>query len=299
MGAHWKIPYSPELPITLQGGRPILLEEPGAGAAARTGAHYLTSSFAVAQFASALRGRQRKLQRDAPTLRFASATRRRDGPGMEGSRLQELVARCVGGAQFRVAGPRPTATSASTWWRTRNHVTPDMGASSPAAFPLKPRVSRRLITPCTGTTSPVLDRPDCPQHQQRKRWPANAGPPNCCSIRWVSSGAATSFLYQSWVEGGPRQQFAAREGIPASTGSAARCFRPAPHADRPHPDPAFTSMALSPVQGPCNQLWPLHHCDTKIKKRPFPELLMTACHTPGTDAQHPHARASAAPGRAP
>jgi hypothetical protein len=66
-----RIPYSPELPITLQGGEPMLYwKSQGLGLLLEQVPHYfdLLTNFALqpAQFARNLRGQQAKLQRDAP-----------------------------------------------------------------------------------------------------------------------------------------------------------------------------------------------------------------------------------------
>lgn len=275
-----RIPYSPELPITLQGGEPMLYwKSQGLGLLLEQVPHYfdLLTNFALqpAQFASALRGQQRKLQRDAPypSIRVSYHAEEMDR-AWKGRGFEELVARCEALAEhgFRVA-PDKADSDVGIYMvaHPENHVTPDMERLFAGRVPFE---TKEFLGVYDNTLHGHYLYPFSTDLIARNI----SSETLACECRTTELlldplgfvWGCHFFLYQSWVEGGPRQQFAAlreKEFRFDEFGSAlfsASTYTPIGHIL----DPAFTMAALT-VYRPCNQYGRCIGCDTKIKNDRF------------------------------
>lgn len=141
-----RIPYSPDLPITLQGGEPMLYEH-GRGLGMILGAtpHYydLLTNFALRPdaFVRSLAGHQAKLQRDAPypSIRVSYHAEEMDRT-WHGRGFEELVDRCAALADhgFRVS-PVKAESDVGIYMvaHPQNRVTPEMEAAYAGRVPFE------------------------------------------------------------------------------------------------------------------------------------------------------------------
>lgn len=275
-----RIPYSPELPITLQGGEPMLYwKSQGLGLLLEQVPHYfdLLTNFALqpAQFARSLRGQQAKLQREAPypSIRVSYHAEEMDR-AWKGRGFQELVDRCAALDQFgfRVS-PEKAESDVGIYMvaHPENHVTAEMERLYQGRVPFETKeflgvhdnrlyghylypfstdlISRGVALKtleCECRTTELLLDP--------------------LGFVW----GCHFFLYQSWVEGGPKAQFSVlaenefRFAEKAKDLFGAGTFAPIGHIL----DPEFTMAALN-IYRRCNQYGRCIGCDTKIKNDRF------------------------------
>ena len=270
-----RLPYRADLPITLQGGEPMLYG--GLGRLLSETPHYfdLLTNFALKPevFARNLNGQQHKLQRDAPypSIRVSYHAEEMNRV-WQGRGFAELVSRCeaLQAHGFRVS-PDKAQSDVGIYMvaHPQNQHTAEMAALHAGRVPFESKeflgshqgklhghylypFSTDLIAhhPCTlicecRTTELLLDP---------------------LGFVW----GCHYYLYQSWVNGGPLQQFEALEKAGfayAEHGEkifSNQIFAPIGHLL----DPDF-GMADLEVFRPCNHYGRCIGCDTKIKNDRF------------------------------
>ncbi|MGE5470071.1 MAG: hypothetical protein ACM3X0_04650 [Bacteroidota bacterium] len=275
-----RVPYSPELPITLQGGEPMLYwKGQGLGLLLEQLPHYfdLLTNFAMQPetFARNLRGQQKKLQRDAPypSIRVSYHAEEMNR-AWKGRGFAELVERCAALADlgFRVS-PNKAESDVGIYMvaHPENRVTAEMEAIYRNRVPFETKeflgvdghelyghylypfstdliargFAEQTLTCECRTTELLLDP---------------------LGFVW----GCHFYLYQNWERGGPKQQFAAlAEREFAFTECADRLFAGDEFAPIGHLlDPAFSMAALTEYR-PCRHYGRCIGCDTKIKNDRF------------------------------
>jgi len=275
-----RIPYSPELPITLQGGEPMLYwKGQGLGLLLEQVPHYfdLLTNFAMQpeHFVQNLRGQQKKLQRDAPypSIRVSYHAEEMNRT-WKGHGFEELVRRCTALADhgFRVS-PQKSESDVGIYMvaHPENKVTAGMEATYRDRVPFETKeflgvngqelyghylypfstdlISRgfaKQTLECECRTTELLLDP--------------------LGFVW----GCHFYLYQSWEQGGPKLQFAAlAEREFAFSQCAAPLFAKEDYAPIGHIlDPDFTVDALTEFR-PCSHYGRCVGCDTKIKNDRF------------------------------
>lgn len=275
-----RIPYRQDLPITLQGGEPMLYwRGKGLGMIMSDTPHYfdLLSNFALRPevFASSLNGQQRKLQRDAPypSIRVSYHAEEMNRT-WSGRGFDELVNRCEALRDYGFCvSPLKAESDVGIYMveHPQNKVTAEMKSTYAGRVPFETKeflgihegklfghylypFSTDLITAgihpntlsCECRTTELLLDP--------------------LGFVW----GCHFYLYQSWVAGGPLKEFAELEakGFRYS-GNEARIFGnnsllPIGHLL----DPAF-SMSDLEIYRSCHHYGRCIGCDTKIKNDRF------------------------------
>ena len=275
-----RIPYSPDLPITLQGGEPMLYWKGlGLGLLLEQVPHYfdLLTNFAIQPetFVRNLRGQQKKLQRDAPYPSIRTSYHAEEmNRSWKGRGFEELVERCVALDKlgFRVS-PDKAKSDIGIYMvaHPQNCVTAEMETIYHGRVPFETKeflgvdgnqlyghylypFSTDLIArnfakqtlACECRTTELLLDP--------------------LGFVW----GCHFYLYQSWEGGGPKRQFAKlAEREFTFTEDANSLFSGEDFAPIGHIlDPDFSMEALTQYR-PCRYYGRCIGCDTKIKNDRF------------------------------
>ena len=275
-----RIPFREDLPITLQGGEPMLYwKGKGLGLVLSETPHYydLLTNFALKPdvFAKSLNGQQGKLQRNAPypSIRISYHAEEMNR-AWQGNGFAELVERCAALSEhgFRVS-PDKAESDVGIYMvaHPQNHVTDEMKAVFTGRVPFETKeflgieegelhghylypFSTDLITSgiyphtlnCECRTTELLLDP--------------------LGFVW----GCHFFLYQSWVEGGPLLEF---EALETRDFRFSECGKEIFSDHQLVPighilDPEF-SMADLEIYRDCNHYGRCIGCDTKVKNNRF------------------------------
>ncbi|WP_162232444.1 glycosyltransferase family 9 protein [Methylogaea oryzae] len=275
-----RLPFRPGLPITLQGGEPMLYwGGQGLGLILSQVPHYfdLLTNFALKPevFARYLNGQQAKLQRDAPypSIRVSyhadEMNRAWNGRGFEA-----LVARCeaLRDYGFRIS-PRKADSDVGIYMveHPQNRVTAEMKAAYEGRVPFE---TKEFLGVHDGKLYGRYLYPFSTDLIARGIYPTTLQ----CECRTTELlidpmgfvWGCHYYLYEGWSHGGPLREFAAleQEGFRyARHGArifAGRAMAPVGHLL----DPDF-AMAELEVFRPCKQYGRCIGCDTKIKNDRF------------------------------
>lgn len=275
-----RIPFRVDLPITLQGGEPMLYwKGKGLGLVLSETPHYydLLTNFALKPevFAASLNGQQAKLQRDAPypSIRISYHAEEMNR-SWQGRGIEELVERCAALSEhgFRVS-PNKADSDVGIYMvaHPQNRVTAEMEAVYRGRVPFETKeflgvdegklhghylypFSTDLIA--SGIHPHTLS---CECHTTELLL-------DPLGFVW----GCHYYLYQSWVEGGPLKAFAALEAQDFRfTELGAAIFAGQKQVPIGHMlDPEF-SMAALEVFRTCHDYGRCIGCDTKIKNNRF------------------------------
>lgn len=275
-----RLAFRPDLPITLQGGEPMLYwGGKGLGLILSQTPHYfdLLTNFALKPevFARNLNGQQAKLQRDAPypSIRVSYHADEMNRTWNERG-FEELVARCEA---LRDYGFRVSPTKADSdvgiymVEHPQNRVTAAMQAAYAGRVPFE---TKEFLGVHDGKLYGSYLYPFSTDLIARGIYPTTLR----CECRTTELlidpmgfvWGCHYYLYEGWSHGGPQQEFAALalEGFRfAQHGArifAGRALAPVGHLL----DPDF-SMAALELFRPCNQYGRCIGCDTKIKNDRF------------------------------
>jgi len=163
-----RIPYRQDLPITLQGGEPMLYwKSKGLGMILSETPHYfdLLTNFALKPevFARSLNGQQHKLQRDAPypSIRVSYHAEEMNR-AWQGNGFTELVNRCEALRDYGFCvSPGKAESDVGIYMvaHPQNRVTADMESTYAGRVLLKPRsLWASMKASFTVTTSTIFDR---------------------------------------------------------------------------------------------------------------------------------------------
>jgi len=275
-----RIPFRPDLPITLQGGEPMMYGGgKGVGEILERVPHFvdLLTNFPVKPdvFARNLNGQQAKLQREAPypSIRVSYHADEMNRV-WKGRGFEELVQRCegLGDFGFRVS-PDKALSDVGIYMveHPQNRVTPQMKAACEGRVPFE---GKEFLGVHEGRLYGHYLYPFSTDLIARGIHPTTLR----CECRTTELlidplgfvWGCHFYLYQAWSKGGPTAAFAALESGGfryARDGKAlfARSrFAPIGHLL----DPDF-SMAELEIYRPCNQYGRCIGCDTKVKNDRF------------------------------
>jgi len=275
-----RIPFSPELPITLQGGEPMLYwKSHGIGLLLEQVPHYfdLLTNFALTpeQFAHSLRGQQAKLQRDAPypSIRVSYHAEEMDRT-WKGRGFEELVDRCAALADFgfRVS---PTKAESDVGIYMVAHPENRVSASMETIYANRvPFETKEFLGVHDGALYGHYLYPFSTDLMARGLWHKTLEC-ECYTTELLLDPlgfvwGCHYFLYQAWIEGCSRRHYPAlaamghrfcEQGESLFTGEK---FVPIGHIL----DPDFTMSALD-VYRTCTHYGRCIGCDTKIKNDRF------------------------------
>lgn len=275
-----RIPFREDLPITLQGGEPMLyLEGNGLGKLLSVTPHYydLLTNFALkpGAFVRSLNGQQRKFQRDAPypSIRVSYHAEEMNRVWC-GAGFAELVARCeaLRDYGFRVS-PVKAESDVGIYMvaHPRNQVTPEMKAIYAGTVPFE---DKEFLGVDEGRLYGHYLYPFSTDLIARGIHPVTLS----CECRTTELlldplgfvWGCHFYLYKSWGDGGPRRQFEALAALDfcfAQHGAeifAGRKLTPLGHLL----DPDFSMSDLQEFR-PCHEYGRCIGCDTKIKNDRF------------------------------
>jgi hypothetical protein len=275
-----RIPFSPDLPITLQGGEPMLYwGGKGLGLILEKVPHYfdLLSNFALQPevFSRGLNGQHAKLQRDAPypSIRVSYHADEMNRT-WKGQGLEELVKRCesLKDCGFRVS-PIKAESDVGIYMveHPDNVVTPGMKAIFEGRVPFE---GKEFLGVHENVLYGHYLYPFSTDLISRGIYPTTLD----CECRTTELlidplgfiWGCHYYLYEGWSRGGPVEEFAAleAEGFRYS-GPGKKIFSGQQIAPIGHIlDPDFT-MAELDVYRPCHQYGRCIGCDTKIKNDRF------------------------------
>lgn len=275
-----RLPFRPDLPITLQGGEPMLYWKGlGLGLLLEQVPHYfdLLTNFASKpeHFVKNLRGQQKKLQRDAPypSIRVSYHAEEMNRT-WNGRGFAELVDRCAALAAlgFRVS-PVKAESDVGIYMvaHPENVVTPEMEATYGQRVPFE---TKEFL----GVHANVLHGHYLYPFSTDLLARHFARAPLECECRTTELlidplgfvWGCHYYLYQSWERGGPKRQFALLEqrGFRFADGGealfAGEDFAPIGHLL----DPDFSLAALKNFHT-CRYYGCCVGCDTKVKNDRF------------------------------
>lgn len=275
-----RIPFSPELPITLQGGEPMLYwKGQGLGLLLEQTPHYfdLLTNFAMQpeHFVRNLRGQIKKLQRDAPypSIRVSYHAEEMNRAWKDRG-FAELVDRCaaLGDLGFRVS-PVKAESDVGIYMvaHPENRVTAEMESIYRNRVPFE---TKEFLGVHDNTLYGHYLYPYSTDLIARG-FAENTLSCECRTTELLLDPlgfvwGCHFYLYQSWERGGPKQQFAAlakRDFAFSECGDAlfaGEAFAPAGHLL----DPGFSMAALEEFR-PCSHYGRCIGCDTKIKNDRF------------------------------
>ncbi len=275
-----RIPFSPDLPITLQGGEPMLYwKGQGLGLLLERVPHYfdLLTNFAMQpeHFVRNLRGQQKKLQRAAPYPSIRVSYHAEEMNRVWHDRgFAELVDRCAALADFgfRVS-PNKADSDVGIYMvaHPQNRVTTEMEAIYRDRVPFE---TKEFLGVHNNELYGHYLYPFSTDLIAR----GIAAQPLTCECRTTELlldplgfvWGCHFYLYQNWEHGGPKQQFAqlaAHDFAFSALGDslfASETFAPIGHLL----DPEFTMDALTEFR-PCAHYGQCIGCDTKIKNDRF------------------------------
>lgn len=275
-----RIPYRPDLPITLQGGEPMLYwKGKGVGMILSETPHYfdLLTNFALKPevFASSLNGQQHKLQRDAPypSIRVSYHAEEMDRV-WRGDGFAELVNRCeaLRDYGFRVS-PLKAESDVGIYMvaHPQNNITAEMESAYTGRVPFE---VKEFLGVHGGELHGHYLYPFSTDLIARNIHPSTLS----CECRTTELlldplgfvWGCHFYLYQSWIAGGPVNEFEALEaqGFRFSE-YGAEIF--ANHSLVPIGhllDPEF-SMSDLEVFRSCHHYGRCIGCDTKVKNNRF------------------------------
>ncbi|WP_263768669.1 hypothetical protein [Propionivibrio soli] len=275
-----RIPFSADLPITLQGGEPMLYGGGrGLGTLLAGLPHYfdLLTNFALRPevFARNLNGQQAKLQRNAPypSIRVSYHAEEMDRV-WHGQGFAELVQRCaaLGEHGFRVS-PDKAESDVGIYMveHPANVVTPEMERLVEGRVPFE---GKEFLGVHEGRLYGHYLYPYSTDLVARGIYPRTLK----CECRTTELlvdplgfvWGCHFFLYESWVQGGPLKEFEALEAMQfrfRERGEglfSGRSMAPVGHLL----DPAFAMSDLE-IFRPCTHYGRCVGCDTKIKNDRF------------------------------
>lgn len=275
-----RIPFRPDLPITLQGGEPMLYwGGKGLGMILPEVPHYfdLLTNFALKPeiFARNLNGQQGKLQRNAPypSIRVSYHANEMNR-AWKGRGFEELVDRCeaLRDYGFRVS-PIKSESDVGIYMveHPQNSITPEMRAAYEGRVPFE---SKEFLGVDEGTLHGHYLYPFSTDLITRGIHPTTLN----CECRTTELlidpmgfvWGCHFYLYEGWSHGGPQQEFAelAAEDFQYAK-HGARIFSGHQIAPVGHLlDPEF-DMADLEVYRPCSFYGRCIGCDTKIKNDRF------------------------------
>lgn len=275
-----RIPYRQDLPITLQGGEPMLYwGSKGLGMILSETPHYfdLLTNFALRPevFAENLNGQQRKLQRDAPypSIRVSYHADEMNRV-WHGQGFAELVNRCgaLCNYGFRVS-PVKAESDVGIYMvaHPHNQVTADMESNYADRVPFE---TKEFLGMHGGKLYGHYLYPFSTDLIARGIYPSTLG----CECRTTELlldplgfvWGCHFYLYQSWIAGGPVKEFGELEALGFRySENGARIFANSSLAPIGHLlDPDFT-MAELEVYRPCRHYGRCIGCDTKVKNDRF------------------------------
>lgn len=275
-----RIPFSPDLPITLQGGEPMLYwSGKGLGMILPEVQHYfdLLTNFALKPevFARNLNGQQAKLQRNAPypSIRVSYHADEMNR-AWKGQGFKELVDRCeaLRDYGFRVS-PNKAESDVGIYMveHPQNAVTPEMKAIYEGRVPFE---GKEFLGVDEGELHGHYLYPFSIDLIARGLHPTTLN----CECRTTELlldpmgfvWGCHYFLYEGWSHGGPQKEFAA---LKAENFRFTQCGATLFEGHTVSPvghllDPEF-SMADLEVYRPCSHYGRCIGCDTKIKNDRF------------------------------
>jgi len=275
-----RIPYRQDLPITLQGGEPMLYwGSKGIGMILSETPHYfdLLTNFALKPetFANSLNGQQRKLQRDAPypSIRVSYHAEEMNRV-WHGRGFAELVERCeaLSGYGFRVS-PDKAGSDIGIYMvaHPQNRVTAEMEATYVGRVPFE---TKEFLGVHEGKLYGHYLYPFSTDLIAR----GIRAKPLSCECRTTELlldplgfvWGCHYYLYQSWVAGGPLREFEALEARSFRyTECGAEIFSNQSLVPIGHLlDPDFTMSKLETYRA-CHQYGRCIGCDTKVKNDRF------------------------------
>lgn len=275
-----RIPFRQDLPITLQGGEPMLYwKGKGLGMILSETPHFydLLTNFALKPevFADNLNGQQRKLQRDAPypSIRVSYHAEEMDR-AWQGRGFAELVKRCeaLRDHGFRVS-PVKAGSDVGIYMvaHPQNQLTAEMEATYAGRVPFE---TKEFLGIHEGQLYGHYLYPFSTDLIARDIHPNTLS----CECRTTELlldplgfvWGCHYYLYQSWVAGGPLKEFETLETMNfrysenMSTLFTGRDMRPIGHIL----DPNFSMMDLETFR-PCGHYGRCIGCDTKVKNNRF------------------------------
>jgi hypothetical protein len=275
-----RIPFRQDLPITLQGGEPMLYwGGKGLGMLMAETPHYfdLLTNFALKPevFVRNLNGQQAKLQRDAPYPSIRVSYHADEMNRTWHARgFAELVERCeaLGSLGFRVS-PVKAESDVGIYMvaHPQNHVTLDMEETCAGRVPFE---TKEFLGVHEGKLYGHYLYPFSTDLLLRGVHPV----PLSCECRTTELlidplgfvWGCHYYLYRGWSDGGPLKEFEALAAVGyhyAEQGAhifAGRALAPVGHLL----DPEFVMETLN-VFRPCHQYGHCIGCDTKIKNDRF------------------------------
>ncbi len=275
-----RIPFREDLPITLQGGEPMLYwKKKGLGVILSDTTHYfdLLTNFALKPevFVSHLNGQQEKLKRNAPypSIRVSYHADEMNRT-WQGKGFSELVERCASLSNFgfRVS-PNKAESDVGIYMvaHPQNHVTDEMKEAYDGRVPFETKEflgveDGKLHGHYLYPFSTDLISSNIHPHTLRCECRTTELLLDPLGFVW----GCHYYLYQSWVEGGPVRQFEVLEvhGFRFSEFGekifADHKLVPVGHIL----DPEFTMKDLEAFHA-CEQYGRCIGCDTKIKNNRF------------------------------
>lgn len=275
-----RIPFSPDLPITLQGGEPTLYwGAKGLGLILEEVPHYfdLLTNLALQPevFSRSLNGQHAKLQRDAPypSIRVSYHANEMDRT-WHGRGFAELVSRCeaLKDHGFRVS-PIKAESDVGVYMveHPDNAVTPEMKAAYEGRVPFE---CKEFLGVHDGVLYGHYLYPFATDLIFRGIHPTTLS----CECRTTELlidpmgfvWGCHYYLYDAWSHGGPVDEFASLEADEFRyTRSGAKIFANRPIAPVGHIlDPDFTMAALE-IYRTCYHYGRCIGCDTKVKNDRF------------------------------
>jgi hypothetical protein len=275
-----RIPARDDLPMTLQGGEPMLYWNGlGLGILLSESHHYfdLLTNFALKPevFSRNLNGQMHKLQRDAPypSIRVSYHAEEMNRV-WHGRGFEELVGRCeaLRDHRFRVSAQKAESdVGIYMVAHPENAITAEMQALHAGRVPFE---TKEFLGIHDSRLYGHYLYPFSTDLMARNIHPETLG----CECRTTELlidplgfvWGCHYYLYQSWVAGGPLRQFEALESLAfhyaenAANIFADQAFKPVGHLL----DPEFT-MADLEVFRPCSHYGRCIGCDTKVKNDRF------------------------------